>query len=101
LIKELSMPSEPIDDNDRENKSKKSKPKSLLQLYNNANRAEKRITQAYQEEIRCWYLFAEKFEELKEIKKNNSRFNDRQARVVKLQPIFQASQEISISYSEK
>ncbi|CAG8842435.1 46030_t:CDS:1, partial [Gigaspora margarita] len=37
LIKELFMPSEPIDDNDRENKSKESKPKSLLQLYNNAS----------------------------------------------------------------
>ncbi|CAG8551324.1 4376_t:CDS:1, partial [Scutellospora calospora] len=41
LIKELSIPSELIDDNDRENKSKESKPITLLQLYYNANRAEK------------------------------------------------------------
>ncbi|RIB01804.1 hypothetical protein C2G38_2229629 [Gigaspora rosea] len=32
LIKELSMPREPIDDNDRENKTRESKPKTLLQL---------------------------------------------------------------------
>ncbi|CAG8633677.1 10333_t:CDS:1 [Scutellospora calospora] len=37
LIKELSMPSELIDDNNKENKSKKSKPKTLLQLYYNAS----------------------------------------------------------------
>ncbi|CAG8805212.1 12141_t:CDS:1, partial [Racocetra fulgida] len=81
LIKELSMPREPIDDNDRENKTRESKPKTLLQLYYNASRAEKRVTRAYQEEIRCWYLFAEKFEErVKEIKNDNSRFNDQQAR---------------------
>ncbi|CAG8494839.1 21399_t:CDS:2 [Cetraspora pellucida] len=60
LIKELSMPREPINDNNRENKTRKSKPKTLLQ---------------------CWYLFAKKFEErVKEIKNNNSRFNDQQAR---------------------
>ncbi|CAG8469556.1 3614_t:CDS:2, partial [Scutellospora calospora] len=41
LIKELSIPSELIDDNDRENKSKESKPITLLQLYYNANWAEK------------------------------------------------------------
>ncbi|CAG8767155.1 27733_t:CDS:2, partial [Dentiscutata erythropus] len=63
LIKELSMPHEPIDDNNRENKTGKSKPKTLLQLYYNASRAKKYVTRAYQEEIRCWYLFAEKFEE--------------------------------------
>ncbi|CAG8701174.1 24733_t:CDS:2 [Cetraspora pellucida] len=40
LIKELSMPSEPIDDNNRENKSKESKPITLLQLYYNANQTE-------------------------------------------------------------
>ncbi|KAF0365664.1 hypothetical protein F8M41_013811 [Gigaspora margarita] len=34
LIKELSKP---IDDNDRENKSKESKPKTLLQLYFNTS----------------------------------------------------------------
>ncbi|CAG8828387.1 26902_t:CDS:1, partial [Dentiscutata erythropus] len=43
LIKELSMPNEPIDNNDRENKSKESKPKTLLQLYYNASQAEKRV----------------------------------------------------------
>ncbi|CAG8573360.1 16720_t:CDS:2 [Racocetra persica] len=60
LIKELSMPREPIDDNDRENKTRELKPKTLLQ---------------------CWYLFAEKFEEkVKEIKNDNSRFNNQQAR---------------------
>ncbi|RIB19779.1 hypothetical protein C2G38_2082358 [Gigaspora rosea] len=81
LIKELSMPNEPIDDNDGGNKSKESKPITLLQLYYNANRAEKRVTRAYQEEIRCWYLFAKKFEErVKEIKNDNSRYNDQQAR---------------------
>ncbi|RIB05469.1 hypothetical protein C2G38_2280628 [Gigaspora rosea] len=81
LIKELSMPSEPIDDNDRGNKSKESKPITLLQLYYNANRAEKCVTHAYQEEIRCWYLFVKKFEErVKEIKNDNSRYNDQQAR---------------------
>ncbi|CAG8540179.1 16127_t:CDS:2 [Cetraspora pellucida] len=33
------------------------------------------------EEIRCWYLFAKKFEErVKEIKNDNSRYNDQQAR---------------------
>ncbi|CAG8791656.1 22304_t:CDS:2, partial [Dentiscutata erythropus] len=64
LIKELSMPCEPINDNDRENKTRESKPKTL-----------------YSKEIRCWYLFTEKFEErVKEIKNNNSRFNDQQAR---------------------
>ncbi|CAG8798788.1 3696_t:CDS:2, partial [Cetraspora pellucida] len=42
---------------------------------------EKRVTCAYQEEIRCWYLFAKKFEErVKEIKNDNSRYNDQQAR---------------------
>ncbi|RIB25426.1 hypothetical protein C2G38_2165947 [Gigaspora rosea] len=51
LIKELSLPSGPIDDNNRENKSKESKPKTLLQLYYNASWAEKCITRAYQEEI--------------------------------------------------
>ncbi|CAG8598021.1 3574_t:CDS:1, partial [Scutellospora calospora] len=81
LIKELSMPSELIDDNDRGNKSKESKPITLLQLYYNANRAKKRVTCAYQEEIRCWYLFAKKFKErVKEIKNDNSRYNDQQAR---------------------
>ncbi|CAG8703200.1 17037_t:CDS:2 [Dentiscutata erythropus] len=30
LIKELSMPRKPIDDNDRENKTRESKPKTLL-----------------------------------------------------------------------
>ncbi|CAG8594581.1 10925_t:CDS:1 [Scutellospora calospora] len=81
LIKELSMPRKPIDDNNRENKTRESKPKTLLQLYYNASRAEKCVTQTYQEEIRCWYLFAEKFKEkVKEIKNNNSRFNDQQAR---------------------
>ncbi|CAG8816881.1 18289_t:CDS:2, partial [Racocetra persica] len=60
LIKELSMPSELIDDNDRENKSKESKPKTLLQLYYNASRAEK--------------------QRVKEIKSDNSRFNDQQAK---------------------
>ncbi|CAG8606300.1 20211_t:CDS:2, partial [Racocetra persica] len=39
------------------------------------------VDDAYQEEIRCWYLFAKKFEErVKEIKNDNSRFNDQQAR---------------------
>ncbi|CAG8443815.1 4822_t:CDS:2 [Cetraspora pellucida] len=58
-----------IDDNNRENKSKKSKPKTLLHLYYNASQAEKCVTHVYQEEIRCWYLFAEKFEErVKKIK---------------------------------
>ncbi|CAG8806149.1 7803_t:CDS:2, partial [Dentiscutata erythropus] len=71
LIKELSMPHEPIDDNDRENKTRESKPKTLLQLYYNASQAEKCVTRAYQEEIRYW---------VKEIKNNNSRFNDQQAR---------------------
>ncbi|CAG8529332.1 122_t:CDS:10, partial [Cetraspora pellucida] len=81
LIKELSIPSKPIDDNDRGNKSKESKPINLLQLYYNANRAEKHVTRAYQEEIRCWYLFAKKFEKrVKEIKNDNSRYNDQQAR---------------------
>ncbi|CAG8455921.1 17098_t:CDS:10 [Cetraspora pellucida] len=81
LIKELSMPSKPIDDNDKGNKSKESKPITLLQLYYNANQAEKHVTHAYQEEIRCWYLFAKKFEErVKEIKNDNSRYNDQQAR---------------------
>ncbi|CAG8641221.1 24557_t:CDS:2, partial [Cetraspora pellucida] len=41
LIKELSMLSKPIDNNDRENKSKESKPITLLQLYYNANWTEK------------------------------------------------------------
>ncbi|CAG8613063.1 2484_t:CDS:2, partial [Scutellospora calospora] len=60
LIKKLSISHEPIDDNDRENKTRKLKLKTLLQ---------------------CWYLFAEKFEErVKEIKNDNSRFNDQQAR---------------------
>ncbi|CAG8719495.1 9815_t:CDS:2, partial [Cetraspora pellucida] len=54
---------EPIDDNDRGNKNKESKPITLLQLYYNANWAEKCVTCIYQEEIRCWYLFAKKFEE--------------------------------------
>ncbi|CAG8502557.1 9997_t:CDS:1 [Cetraspora pellucida] len=81
LIKELSMPIELINDNDRGNKSKESKPITLLQLYYNANQAEKCVTHAYQEEIRCWYLFAKKFEErIKEIKNDNSRYNDQQTR---------------------
>ncbi|CAG8455322.1 7605_t:CDS:1, partial [Scutellospora calospora] len=81
LIKELYMPHEPIDDNDRENKTRESKTKTLLQLYYNTSQAEKCITRAYQEEIRCWYLFAEKFKErVKEIKNDNSRFNNQQAR---------------------
>ncbi|CAG8600993.1 9891_t:CDS:2 [Cetraspora pellucida] len=58
LIKKLSMPNEPIDDNNRGNKSKESKPITLLQLYYNANQAEK----------------------FKEIKNDNSRYNDQQAR---------------------
>ncbi|CAG8824675.1 14696_t:CDS:1, partial [Racocetra persica] len=37
LIKELSMHHEPIDDNDRENKTRELKPKTLLQLYYNAS----------------------------------------------------------------
>ncbi|CAG8495413.1 24578_t:CDS:10 [Cetraspora pellucida] len=69
LIKELSMLSEPINDNDKGNKSKKSKPITLLQLYYNANWAKNH------------YLFAKKFEErVKEIKNDNSRYNDQQAR---------------------
>ncbi|CAG8599547.1 23470_t:CDS:2, partial [Cetraspora pellucida] len=39
LIKELSMPSELIDDNNRGNKNKESKPITLFQLYNNASQA--------------------------------------------------------------
>ncbi|CAG8747887.1 27112_t:CDS:2, partial [Racocetra persica] len=58
LIKELSMPSEPIDDNNRENKSKESNQK----LYSS-------------------YTIMQTTENIvKKIKSDKSRFNDQQAR---------------------
>ncbi|CAG8679356.1 2537_t:CDS:2, partial [Racocetra persica] len=81
LIKELFISREPNDNNDKKNKIRKLNLKTLFQLYYNTSQAEKHITRAYQEEIRCWYLFAEKFKEkVKEIKNNNSRFNNQQAK---------------------
>ncbi|CAG8556273.1 13188_t:CDS:2, partial [Ambispora gerdemannii] len=47
-------------------------------LYQKATKAEKRVTFAYQEEIRCWFRFSEKFEQ--NFKRHYGWINDQQAR---------------------
>ncbi|CAI2195657.1 14172_t:CDS:2, partial [Funneliformis geosporum] len=42
-----------------------------------AIKAEKHVTQAYQEEIPCWYYYAEKFKKnVRDIRNNDSRVTD-------------------------
>ncbi|CAG8700601.1 8195_t:CDS:2 [Ambispora leptoticha] len=61
--------------------TKSMEPDKVQGLIKELSMPKKRVTRAYQEEIRCWYLFAEKFEErVKEIKNDNSKYNDQQAR---------------------
>ncbi|CAG8436654.1 6375_t:CDS:2 [Ambispora gerdemannii] len=82
LLQELSTPtkseSTEVDEDDG---SENFISKDLVKLYQKATKAEKRVTFAYQEEIRCWYHFTEKFEKsVKDAMDNNSRLNDQQAR---------------------
>ncbi|CAG8703288.1 12645_t:CDS:2 [Cetraspora pellucida] len=97
LIKKLSIPSELIDDNNRGNKIKESKPIILLQLYYNANQTEKYVIHVYQEEIRCWYLFAKKFEErVKEIKNDNNSLHKKTAKARNIYKLFGESYDPDI-----
>ncbi|RIB24717.1 hypothetical protein C2G38_2281654 [Gigaspora rosea] len=53
----------------------------LARLYQKAIKAEKRVTQAYQEEILCWYYYTERFEKsVKEITDNIREISDKTAR---------------------
>ncbi|CAG8593412.1 13444_t:CDS:1 [Ambispora gerdemannii] len=77
LIRELSTPVKgetgEINTGESEN--------SLARLYQKALKAENRVTQAYQEEIRCWYYYAEEFEKkVMGIRDNDRKIGDQQAR---------------------
>ncbi|CAG8811280.1 6946_t:CDS:2, partial [Racocetra persica] len=81
LIKELSMSHKPIDDNDSENKTRKSKPKTLLQLYYNASRAEKYVTRPTKKKLGVGTCLLKNLKKgLKKLKMIIVRFNDQQAR---------------------
>ncbi|CAG8737060.1 1801_t:CDS:1, partial [Funneliformis mosseae] len=82
LLQELSIPAkgEPEEENDSE-EGGGSISQNLARLYKKASLAEKRVMKAKQDEILCWYRFAESFEKrVKEIMNSNSRLNDQQAR---------------------
>ncbi|RHZ80845.1 hypothetical protein Glove_131g93 [Diversispora epigaea] len=77
LIRELSSP---VEGETAEIKKGESE-NSLARLYQKALKAENRVTQAYQEEIRCWYYYAEEFEKkVMSIRDNDRRIGDQQAR---------------------
>ncbi|CAG8715679.1 4901_t:CDS:2, partial [Cetraspora pellucida] len=64
-----------------QSKTKFMKPDKIQSLIKKLSMPKKHVTHTYQEEIRCWYLFAKKFEKrVKKIKNDNSRYNDQQAR---------------------
>ncbi|CAG8587653.1 5505_t:CDS:2 [Diversispora eburnea] len=77
LIRELSSP---VEGETAEIKKGESE-NSLARLYQKALKAKNRVTQAYQEEIRCWYYYAEEFEKkVMSIRDNDRRIGDQQAR---------------------
>lgn len=82
LLQELSTPikGETNEDEDDEG-SGDSMSQSLARLYQKASLAEKRVTKANQDEILCWYNYAEGFEnKVKEIRSNDKAVNDQTAR---------------------
>ncbi|RHZ69772.1 hypothetical protein Glove_278g41 [Diversispora epigaea] len=81
LLQELSTPTKGETDEDDVEGSEDSISQSLARLYQKASLAEKRVTKANQDEILCWYHYAEGFEKkVKDITDNNKKVKDQQAR---------------------
>jgi hypothetical protein len=81
LLRELSTPAKgeqaEVDDNDYVDTPVS---QSLARLYQKATRAGLRVAKANQEEILCWYRYAERYEKrVNDIRVNNSRLNEQQA----------------------
>ncbi|CAI2165099.1 10179_t:CDS:2 [Funneliformis geosporum] len=76
LLHELSTPikEETTETNNEDESSEGSILQNLARLFQKAIKAEKCVTQAYQEEIYCWYYYAEQFEKsVKDVKVNDKR----------------------------
>ena len=83
LLHELSIPikGETTETNNEDEGSESSISQNLAWLFQKAIKAEKRITQAYQEKIHCWYYYAEQFEKsVKNVKDNDKKVKDQQSR---------------------
>ncbi len=68
--------------NNEDEGSEGSISQNLARLFQKVIKTKKRITQAYQEEIHCWYYYAEWFEKsVKDVKDNDKRIKDQQSRI--------------------
>ncbi len=83
LLQELSTPAkgEKAENVDEEEDADGSVSQSLARLYQKATRAGLRVTKANQDEILCWYKYAEGFENrVREIRSQDSSVTDPTAR---------------------
>jgi hypothetical protein len=83
LLQELSTPTkgEKAENVDEEEDADGSVSQSLARLYQKATRAGLRVTKANQDEILCWYKYAEGFENrVREIRSQDSSVTDLTAR---------------------
>jgi hypothetical protein len=84
LLQELSTPAKgekAENDDDAEDDGDGSASQSLARLYQKATRAGLRVTKANQDEILCWYKYAEGFENrVREIRSQDSSVTDPTAR---------------------
>jgi len=96
-LQELSTPAkgekaENVDD--AEEDADDSASQSLARLYQKATRAGLRVAKANQDEILCWYKYAEGFENrVRDIRSQDSTVTDPTARTVKSLNIFRGSQK--------